>query len=538
MDRVVLITGQNVESVNDYVTNVGVCPGGIMSYTSTANAEGLNVDASYGAGDIFAEYFVTNQAYTNTVIQMGLYINNDLANITSGARDTNIAAIGNWIKNVGRPVYLRIGYEFDGPWNVLDPTQYVAAYQYIVNAMRANNVTNVSFVWHSCCAPTYNNYPFTNWYPGDRYVDWAGISVYQQFSGTLGTVANIESFCSFAQTHNKPIMIAESAPYGGITDATWTNWFVPCMQVISRHHIQMWCYISTDWDLLSLFAGQGWGNTQIELDPLVESNWIAQVVNNPAVLNQSAQLYPRLHVDATNSWEEAENAILSGTSVFADANASGGAAVTGLSLPGNSVTFTNGAEAMQMLMHYSASSAGTIGLYINAMRRRTLPFNATASGTYADLLVHAGLPPGATVKIQFDQGDAPLNLDYVLFRGYRDSSGDGLPDDWKLWHFGTLSYGPNDDPDGDGSVNYSEFVADTDPMNWRSALRITGVTMNSGQPTITFQAPPNRTVFIQQSDDLVNWTYPTVSISSNMPAINAVVSNPPPGKLFYRLVVP
>src|SRR5208283_2526228 len=71
-----------------------ICPGGIMSYTSTADAEGLDAATNYGAGTIDAEYFVTNQAYTNTVIQMGLYIDDDLANIVAGTRDANIAAIG------------------------------------------------------------------------------------------------------------------------------------------------------------------------------------------------------------------------------------------------------------------------------------------------------------------------------------------------------------------------------------------------------------------------------------------------------------
>ena len=535
VDRIVLVTGQNVDSVNDYVAATGTCPGGIMSYTSTAAAEGLTVNIDYGAGNIDAQYFINSPSYTNTVIQMGLYINDDMPNILNGTRDGNLTLIGNWIQNAGRPVFLRIGYEFDGPWNMLDPTQYIVSYQYIVNFFRRLGVTNCAYVWHSCCAPTYNNYPITAWYPGDSYVDWAGVSIYQQFAGTLGTVADIDNFCAFAKSRNKPIMIAESTPYGGITDASWTNWFLPCLDVIRRHHIQMWSYISTDWDLLSLFAGQGWGDTRIETDPYVLANWEA-LVGNTCFLKQCADLCPRLHVKSTNCWQEAESAQLNGASVYADASASGGSAVTGLNSPGTSVTFTCGQASMQFVLRYSSTAPGTIGLYINSQPRRNLPVPATSG--YGDLLVHAPIPAGASVTIQFDQRDTALNLDSILFRGYEDTDGDGLPDDWEMWRFGTLAYGPNDDPDHDGALNYQEWVADTDPMNSASVLRIGNVAHTPHQATVSYQPPVNRLAVVEQSTDLKTWTYPAATLSSNTVSAQAIVNHPPPGQVFYRLAVP
>jgi len=142
IDRIILAVGQNVESVTNYVAATGSCPGGIMSYTSTANVEGLLASVNYGTGNIDAQYFVADPAYTNTVIQLGLYINGDLANIIAGLRTANIIAIGNWIKSAGRPVYLRIGYEFDGPWNALPPDQYIAAYRFdeAINKAKAHPI--------------------------------------------------------------------------------------------------------------------------------------------------------------------------------------------------------------------------------------------------------------------------------------------------------------------------------------------------------------------------------------------------------------
>ena len=429
VDRIVLAIGQNVESVTNYIPAIGACPGGIMSYTSTANAEGLNTAVNYGTGLINAQYFVAEPGYSNTVIQLGLYINGDLANIVAGLRDANLAIIGNWIKNAGRPVYLRIGYEFDGPWNALPPDQYVPAYRHIVDTLRANKVTNAAFVWHSSCSPTYGGYPISSWYPGDDYVDWAGISVFRQFDGSLGTVANIDSFCAFAKSKNKPIMIAESTPYGGISNARWANWFLPCLDAIQRHHIQMWCYINADWEAQPMFAGQGWGDCRIQQNALVLSNWLA-VVNSTAFLKKSSELYPRLHAIATNCWREAESANLGGVSLYGDPSASGGFAVTGLNLSGRTVTFTNAGAAQQFILRYSATHPGTLGLYVNAEPRRDLPIAAT-DGVYRDLLVHASIPADALVKFQFDAGDVSANLDSILFRGYVDSDGDGLPDDWE-----------------------------------------------------------------------------------------------------------
>lgn len=535
-DKVILAIGQNEESLDGYTNAIGSVPGGIMSYTSTAAAEGLTSLINYGSGNICAQNFIGNPAYTNTVLQLGVYIDGDLANIVSGLRDGNIAAIGNWVKNAGRPVYLRIGYEFDGPWNALDPNQYIAAYRYIVNAMRANNVTNAVYVWHSACASTYNGYPISAWYPGDDYVDWAGISVYQQFDGTLGTVSDIDNFCAFAKSRNKPVMIAESTPYGGISDARWANWFLPCLDLIHRQHIQMWCYIDANWEAEPMFAGQGWGDCRIEQDAFVMSNWLA-TISSPAFLNQCRDLYPRIHANATNCWSAAGAAELEGTSAFSDAAASAGIAVSGLSAPGASVTFTNGGTAQEFVLRYSAANFGTLGLYINSQPRRTLPIAATG-GSFNDMLVHAPIPAGALVKIQFDAGDVPANLDSILFRGYEDSDGDGLPDDWERWRFGSLNYGPNDDPDGDGNSNYAEWVADTDPMNKASALQFNALTSGSETSMLAISPSATRTCFIEQSTDLRNWVVLPQTVQTNAPLVSAMIGNPSGGNAFYRLVVP
>jgi subtilisin-like proprotein convertase family protein len=45
-----------------------------------------------------------------------------------------------------------------------------------------------------------------------------------------------------------------------------------------------------------------------------------------------------------------------------------------------------------------------------------------------------------------------------------DADHDGLDDNWEMAHFGSLIYGPQDDPDHDGYNNMREYLMGTDPM--------------------------------------------------------------------------
>ena len=147
----------SVKTIEGYLKLVDPSPAGFMIYTNTARPTGLDKRINVGAGECYAEHFTRDERYKNTVLQLGLYMVNDLEAINNGKRDKQIEKIGNWIKSADRPVYLRIGYEFDGPWNHYDPKAYVRAYRKIAGKLREMKVDNVSLVWSSAAVKPYKD---------------------------------------------------------------------------------------------------------------------------------------------------------------------------------------------------------------------------------------------------------------------------------------------------------------------------------------------------------------------------------------------
>jgi hypothetical protein len=191
--------------------------------------------------------------------------------------------------------YIRIGYEFDNPENHYDPENYKKAFRRIVDKFKDYNLTNVAFVWHSYGGPINDNNTFLDWYPGNEYVDWCGISIFKQpyecQTALKCDIPYIDNFAEYCTTLNHPIMIAESTPFGGIieekvaassptamneagiTGSTWNRWFLPVLQFIERHDVRIWSYINCNWDDQPLWAeahapGEKWGDTRIEVNQI------------------------------------------------------------------------------------------------------------------------------------------------------------------------------------------------------------------------------------------------------------------------------
>jgi len=272
-------------------------PAGFAYYTSLSD----------GAvqGDL-PRYKAFIDQYPNSVLQLAIWTGERqwgdpgyyLDEIISGRYDANILALATLCKDFGKPIFIRFGYEFDGWHNAYPPKKYIAAYRYFVDKMRDLGVQNVAYVWHSWGVGAYYGtddfpqfYPELPagtevnqelWYPGDDYVDWVGLSIFGIGWGDLTANDVVQYMLSFAETHDKPVMIAESAAIKTTNsrDASWVipniNWFKNVFTLCERDVVKAFTYINVDWEERN--SGSTWGDTQIQnAAPGVTSYWLSKI---------------------------------------------------------------------------------------------------------------------------------------------------------------------------------------------------------------------------------------------------------------------
>ena len=334
-----LFIGQDLLSVTNYINNCGSCPtpGGITTYVSmpdiltngnygalgwTENDAPFGVDINWGAGPLNA--YSSAVGFPNSAVQIGLWMVGITDQVGAGQYDAHIVQMADFFKSLPTTAfYLRIGYEFDGQWNGYNGNSYINAYRRIVDVLRAQGVNNVAYVWQSSTSPIDDvldggRENLMNFYPGDNYVDWFGMSWFlpPNETATVGGTPSTQLFLAdemvnLARQRGKPMMIAESAPQGydissltnrhisPVWDGTaaggnvnksasqiWNEWFVPFFNYIDTNDdvIKAVSFINADWDTQGLWDPpyeQGyWGDTRIEANNTIENNWVNQITQS------------------------------------------------------------------------------------------------------------------------------------------------------------------------------------------------------------------------------------------------------------------
>jgi hypothetical protein len=166
--------------------------------------------------------------------------------VANGVYDTQIGYLIAGLRSLATPAYLRIGYEFNGlAWNGYQPAPYVQAFIHITNAIRAATDIEVATVWDASVDGVTN---YTDYYPGDSYVDWFGMNI---FTDNTFTSPNLTAFFSLSDSHKKPVMIGETTPeligaQGGA--ASWNGWYSDFFNFLKKTpEVKMFNYIDWNW---------------------------------------------------------------------------------------------------------------------------------------------------------------------------------------------------------------------------------------------------------------------------------------------------
>lgn len=121
------------------------------------------------------------------------------AAIVGGAHDAYIRSYARAAKSSGAPVVIRLAHEMNGDWypwgtaytssfgrnNGNQPSDFVNMWRHVVGLFRAEGATNVGWGWspnvfcvNGFNSPARQTSDLRALYPGDEWVDWIGISVY------------------------------------------------------------------------------------------------------------------------------------------------------------------------------------------------------------------------------------------------------------------------------------------------------------------------------------------------------------------------
>jgi len=108
------------------------------------------------------------------------------------------------LREIGLPALLRIGYEFNNPWQPYRPATYVAAFRRVVQLLDEEGACQVAPVWHASALGLASSSPEA-WYPGDEFVAWWGLS---PFHWEELSAPALESFLEAARNHRRPVVVA------------------------------------------------------------------------------------------------------------------------------------------------------------------------------------------------------------------------------------------------------------------------------------------------------------------------------------------
>lgn len=187
----------------------------------------------------------------------------NLYSITEGHFDLFLKAWANQVKKVDGTVLLRILHEFNGDWypwcianNDKNPELIIKAFRHIHSIFEKQKVNNVKFIW----CPNSTSFPQEKWnfildaYPGDEYVDFVGLDIYNGAGKGLPVWRSFRKegienyFILTRHMPSKPLIICETASrerngaeINGQTKAEWIKQMSHALTSdMSKIHLLTW----------------------------------------------------------------------------------------------------------------------------------------------------------------------------------------------------------------------------------------------------------------------------------------------------------
>jgi beta-mannanase len=180
-----------------------------------------------------------NNSYGCTQIYNGVI---PPADIIAGNCDAYITQFALELKARSERFILRFAHEMnitDSPWWPghfgADASQYVQMWQHVYDVFNLQGVSNVEWIW----SPNYASNPVVSWndvhnyYPGDSYLDWIGVSGFNWYDTRVPSVWRSfedlfrDVLTDFACRYAKPQIITEiGSVEGGGAVPTKADWII------------------------------------------------------------------------------------------------------------------------------------------------------------------------------------------------------------------------------------------------------------------------------------------------------------------------
>jgi hypothetical protein len=139
----------------------------------------------------------------------------DTRDVAAGRHDGYLRALAKQVRALGRPVFLRYGWEPDGPnntWWVHSGADYVAAWRHVREIFEG---VPAAWVWSPNAGAFQNGAAeATQYWPGADQVDWIGADGYNWYGCRGSTWRSLSTifhdFYAWGAAKGRPLMIAET----------------------------------------------------------------------------------------------------------------------------------------------------------------------------------------------------------------------------------------------------------------------------------------------------------------------------------------